>query len=92
MGTASPFMYWATLCMVNTGVLLSIFPLSLSATTESMSLKRACCCSILSSFDKLELQKNTLNYLVQILNSTSVASFVSTSGFKTVLILTLSLS
>ena len=81
MGTASQFMFWARLCLVNTGVLSSILPHSLAASTEYMSLMRACCCSILSPFAKLGLQKKTLNSLVQIWNSTGVLSFVSLSGF-----------
>ena len=85
-------MFWATLYSVKTRVSSSIFPISLAAKTESMSLMSACCCSILSPFVTLELRKNTLNYFAQIPNFIGVASFVRVSGFKFVLILTLSLS
>ena len=69
-GIASPFMFWAALIPVKTEVSSSISPLSLAAKTESMSFISASCCSILSPFARLELRKNTLNSLVQILSST----------------------
>ena len=50
IGTASPAMLCAAAASVKTGVSSSIFPLSLAANTESISLIRACCCSILSPF------------------------------------------
>ena len=59
---------------------------------ESISLMSAYCCSILSPFPRLEFRKNTLNSFVQILNSTGVASLVNVSGFRSVLIFTLSVS
>ena len=82
-------MFWAATISVNTGV-TSIFLLSFAARTESMSLMSAFCCSILSSLPRLKLRKKTLNSFVQSLNSTGVASLVNVSGFRSVLILTLS--
>ena len=81
IGTALPAMLCAASASVKTGVSSLIFPLSLAAKTELISLIKACCCSILSPFHRLELRKNTLNSFVQILNSTGVALLVSVSGY-----------